>query len=130
MSIRSAGSSRHRDAVLWTTGGYSALTEGKTRVGAVVGGNSSSGGEDNGEGSFMGATAASASAALTQMSRHQPIKRAKPDGPREGEKSPKKKVESRENGWIWQRNVVMGQTEDEWAKEHKSTTLLLSNLLD
>jgi len=115
LSTRSAGSSRHRDGALWTAGGYSALMEGKTRAEAME----SSSYEDNGKGSSSGVTVASSAAVMTQMSRRQVAKRTKPNGPREGEKSPIKKPEPWEEGWIWQRNVIMGQTEDEWAKERE-----------
>lgn len=115
------GNSRRRDAALWTAGGFSALIEGKERVEGMEGDEDVYG---EGSASAGGVTEASVSV-QTQMSRRKRQKVAKPNGPRPVEKSsPKKQSVSQANGWIWEGNVVLGQTEDEWAKERESVLLL------
>lgn len=110
LSTRPMGSSRQRDGALWRAGGYSGSAAGKTRGEAM---DSESSCDENEANSSRVATTV-----LTQMSRRQPTKRSKPTA--EGRKSPIKIAEPQSEGWIWQRNVVMGQTEDEWAQERNS----------
>lgn len=118
LTARSAGTSRHRDAALWVAGGYTALREGEEC--AVV---SESGvrDQDNREQSLT-EVSMPFSAVQTEMSRRE-TKRARPNGPRVVGKGSNTKAKPQENGWIWQRNVVLGQTEDEWAKEHESHSI-------
>lgn len=116
LTTRSAGASRHRDAALWVAGGHTTLMEGRARVGVVE---STVVDQDVRDRSLTDVSA-SFTEVRTQMSRRD-SKRAKPSGPQpKGKVSPKEITEPQENGWIWRRNVVLGQTEDEWASERKS----------
>lgn len=98
------------------------MMEGKARVGVEIGVR----GEDDRERSLTeGSTLFTG--IHTQMSRRN-TKRAKPNGPRiEVKNSPNKKAEPQVNGWIWERNVMLGQTEDEWAKERESVQCSVSS---